>query len=219
MGDKMKVSAIGYNVYNQNKCQKPLNFTGYYDVILEGARTPIKNLDYAQYLFGNLINEIDKDVLIKKGRFFDGIKQIFKAKGLVECFKTLKFSSDNCFSMKDFAKSVENSEILPIASQHGSIMDIINYGKGLKNFHMGFCSGLKRGSIEFYTDKKGDLFVDQCYGSNFMSTGFYSDAGTKKVEVYSYAGVKPEKTFYNKDGSKPFFKNWFLGGTAVEAIY
>lgn len=215
----MKISAIGNNVFYSNRTTYSPNFTGYYDVVLNGTKDSVKNIDNVEYLFGELIKEIDKDVFINKSAFFEKIKQIFKVGGLKGIFETLKKTSNNDILIDKVVKKAKNQGVVPIADSHGSIMDIISYGGNEKDIRLGFSAGLKKGNIEFYVDKKGDLFMDRSYGKKFVSTGFYSDTGTKKVEVTSYAGGKPDKIYYNKDGSKPFFKNWLLGGTPVEGMY
>ena len=98
---------------------------------------------------------------------------------------------------------------MSLSLQEDEILDIVNYSGSPEDMRIGFLSDKEKGGIEFYTDKKGDLFVEQTYDRNFLNRGFYSDTGSKKIEIESYAGGKPNRTYYNKDGSKPFFKNLF----------
>lgn len=195
------------------------NFQGYSEVLREGARTSVKSLKQAENLFGDLIGEINQDVMITKSPFFGAIKDIFTGRGLKGLFAVLGSSTDSSIMVDELIQSVRKENLVSIAKQRSSIFDVTCYGKKPYDVHLGFGAGLKKSYIEFYTNKKGDIFVDRTYGNNFVSTGFYPDSGTKKVEIEAYGNSSAERTFYNKDGSKPFFKNWFLGGTAVEPIY
>ena len=215
---KMKVNSInssisaGYKVTNNS-------FTGYYDVLREGAQKPIADLKQAQYLFEDLIMEIELDNSIKKNQFFYTVKNLCANIRLRELFnKFIKSEQDNSL-VRNLLDILKNKNIVSIANDKFSVFDIISLSGTPKDIHLGFGAGKRKGYIEFYTDKKGDVFVDRSYGKDFFTRGFYSDAGTKKVDISSYAGGSPEKTYYNKDGSKPFFKNLFLGGTPTEGIY
>ena len=213
----MKVFALN-PVHSTNKKYTP-SFNGYYEVLREGARSSVKNLNEADILIGNLIEEIEKDSNIAKEPFFYGIKKILVNDGLKGLFETITKKPGRYLIIEDILELAKKEDIIPIAKQRGRVLDITSYGSKPHDVHLDFAAGLRKGFIEFYTNKKGDIFVDRTYGDNFVSTGFYSDAGTKKVEVVAYGSTSPERTYYNKDGTKPFFKNWILGGTPVEPIY
>jgi len=214
----MKVYALNSFNSRPNNNYAP-NFNGYNEVLREGARTTVKSLKEAETLFGDLLTEINQDVMITKYPFFDAIKNIFDGRGLKGLFGILGNSSDSNIMVEKLIQTARKEEVVSVAKQRSSIFDLICYGKKPKDFHLGFCSGTKKSYIEFYSDKKGDIFVERTYGKDYVNTGFYSDTGTKKVEIVSYGDTAPDKTFYNKDGTKPFFKNWFLGGPAIEPIY
>lgn len=214
----MKVSALNTVNTGNNRKYNP-SFNGYYEVLREGARTSVKNLKEADMLFGDLIKEIDNDAQIVKEPLFKTLKSIFNEGGLKGLFEEITKKSAPRLMIEDMLELVKKEEVISVARNKGHVFDVVSYGGKPKDVRLGFASGLKKGYIEFYTNKKGDIFVDRAYGDNFVSTGFYSDAGTKKVEVEAFGSSKPDKTYYNKDGSKPFFKNWFLGGTPVEPIY
>ena len=214
----MNVSSV--NCFNsQVSCVKQPAFTGYYDVLKNGTKASVKTLKEAENLFGELISEIDKDVMITKTPFFDTIKNIFSERGLKGLFGILSQSTDSNCKVENLVKTVRNENIVQVAKQRGDVLDVTSYSSEPHDIHLGFGAGLKKGYIEFYADKKGNLFVDRTYGDDFISTGLYSDTGTKKVETISYGGGKPDTTYYNKDGTKPFFKNWLFGGTSVEPIF
>lgn len=77
----------------------------------------------------------------------------------------------------------------------------------------------KMNSVELYLDKKGDLTVEQQHGETNVITHFHSLTGHKKLVIESYGDGKPESTYYNKDGTKAFWKNFFYGGVPTEGIY
>ena len=214
----MNVSSVNYFNSPINYTKQPA-FTGYYDVLRNGARTSIKTLQEAEYLFGNLIIEIDKDAMITKTTFFDIIKKIFHKRGLNGLFEILSKSTDSNWTVENLVKTAKKENVVHIAKQRGDVLDVTSYSSEPYDIRLGFSAGLKKGHIDFYTDKHGNLFVDRTYGDDFVSTGLYSDTGTKKVETISYGGGKPDTTYYNKDGTKPFFKNWLFGGTSVEPIF
>lgn len=215
----MKVYTLNYPAcsYANNRYQQ--NFNGYHDVIGKAMRTPVKDTKNAQEVFTDLINEIHNDKSINKTNFFKTVYDLFKQNGLIGLFSELKKAPNKDSYTECMLEYARKNNVLPLAKDENEIFDIVSYSGSADDIHLGFLAGKEKGGIEFYTDKKGDLFVEQTHDRNFLNTGFYSDTGTKKVEVTSYAGGKPDKTFYNKDGSKPFFKNWFLGGTPVEGIY
>ena len=213
----MKIDAVnGLNVYS---AKKNTYFTGYTEALKFEAKSPVKTLKNAEGLFGELINEISMDAQITKTPFFATIKNIFEERGLKGLFGILGKSTDSNISVENLIKKVREENAVSVAKEKGSILDIVSYGSKPHDVHVGFSAGLRKNYIEFYTNKKGDIFVEQTSGNDYINTGFYSDTGTKKLEIESYAGGKPDKTYYNKDGSKPFFKNWLFGGTPVEPIY
>lgn len=213
----MKIGSINpYSVYSNR--QNP-TFNGYYEVMREGAKTSVKNLEHAQRLFGDLMTEIDQDVQMTKTPFFNVIKTIFDKKGLKGLFGILTKPADQYAHTEGLLLKVKEDNVVPIVVNRGHVLDITSFSDKPHDIHLGFSAGIRKGFIEFSSDKKGNIFVERGYGDNYNYTGFYADTGTKKVEVESYAGGLLERTYYNKDGSKPFFKNWFLGGVAVEPIY
>lgn len=213
----MNVTAVNsVSVYSGNK---PPSFNGYYEVVSNGAKSSIDNLKFAENLFGNLVSEIEWDPQIIKTQFFSVMKKLFLKRGLKGMFNVLAQTADSNLVIHDTMQKVRKDNIVSVAStKNGHLLDITSYSSKPYDVHLGFSSG-KKGYIEFYTNKKGEIFVERTYGDEYVNTGFYSDTGTKKVEIESFAGGSPEKTFYNRDGSKPFFKNWLWGGPAVEPIY
>lgn len=215
----MRISGISNSNFLSGNKTVNNNFTGYYDILRDGAKHPVENLEHAENIFNNLIIEIDLDKLFLKNQFFDAIKNVCNNSGLRGLFsKFIKSDNENPV-IGYIIDSLKNNNIISIANNKNSSFDIISLSGKSKDIHLGFSAGKRKGYIEFYTDKKGDFFVDRTYGKDFFSRGFYSDTGTKKVDISSYEGGSPEKTYYNKDGSKPFFKNLFLGGTPVEGVY
>lgn len=74
-------------------------------------------------------------------------------------------------------------------------------------------------SVELYLDKVGDVTVEQQYGERSLITHFYSLTGHKKLTVDSFSECKPDVTYFHKNGTKNFWKNFFIGGTPVEPIF
>ena len=213
----MKIFALnGLNI--SDRSAKP-NFCGYYDAIKVAARTPVKDVKVAEDLFQKLITEIDSDKQIVKNQYFQPLKKLYEMVGLKGLFFALKGVSENDSLIGSMIKMVKNGDFVSAAKNHSSVLEVFSFSGKLKDIRIGFLAGSRKGHLEFYLDKKGDLFVDRSYDKELFSSGFYSDTGTKKIEIESYSGGKPDTTYYNKDGSKSFFKNWLWGGTPTEGIF
>ena len=214
----MKVYGINPK-FSANEKNKNYSFTGYYDILRETAKTPVKDLKHAQGIFNGLISGIETDNTIVKNQFFDAVKNLCNNTALKDIFNKLIKSEKENSAISYIMKSLRDFRIVSVANDNSSVLDIISLSGKSNDIRIGFGAGKRKGYIEFYTDKKGDVFVDRSYGKSFYSRGFYTETGTKKVDISIYEGGSPEKTYYNKDGSKPFFKNLFLGGTPTEGIY
>ena len=77
--------------------------------------------------------------------------------------------------------------------------------------HFTFHNPERKGShIEFYLDKEDDFVIDRLYSIDYgHNTSFYPGLGMKRDNRYN-PFVSNTATYYNKDGSKNFFKN-FIG--------
>ena len=216
----MKVSAISFYAFGpkDNKKYNP-NFNGYYDVLATGMSMPMTKFKDAEEIFGKLIKEIEADKNIIKTNYFKPIVEVYENMGLPNLFKMLIKSYNSDEMVQRIVNYVRNWNILSLAKHEDSIFDVVSYSGKAKDIRLGFGAGKEKGGIEFFTDKKGDFFVEQSHNHDFFSTGFYSNTGTVKVEVKSSYGGLPERTYYNKDGSKPFLKNWLFGGTPVDGTF
>lgn len=184
-------------------------FTSYNEVISKSMRTPVTSLKNAEDVFQKLITEINNDETVQKSKFFNTLNRLYKHNGLKGLFIELKQSPHRDSYTECMLQYAREKNVVKLAKQEDEILDIVNYSGSPEDMRIGFLSDKEKGGIEFYTDTKGDLFVEQTYDRNFLNRGFYSDTGSKKIEIESYAGGKPNRTYYNKDGSKPFFKNLF----------
>ena len=195
-----------------------LQFTSYNEVISKSMRTPVTSLKNAEDVFQKLITEINNDETVQKSNFFNTLNRLYKHNGLKGLFKELKQSPHRDSYTECMLQYARENNVVNLAKKDNEVLDIINYSGSSDDMRIGFLSDKEKGGIEFYTDKKGDLFVEQTYDRNFLNRGFYSDTGSKKIEIESYAGGTPNRTYYNKDGSKPFFKNLFLGGIPTKGM-
>ena len=216
----MKVAALNYFNPAGNNCSKNKpHFDGSYEVIVSKLKSPVTNYKQAQDVFGKLICEMGQDNTIRKTNFFDTIQTLFDEKGLKGLFSSLKNigKKDNTYTgcMMHY---VRENGILNLAKDEKGSLSLVNLSGNPQDIRFGFSAGPTVGGFEFYTDRQGDLFVEQIRPGNILSTGFYSDTGTKKI-VLKTNGFETERTYYNKDGSKPFFKNLFLGGVTVKGFY
>lgn len=213
----MKINASN-NVISPNTNSYHPQFTSYNEVIGKSIRTPVTSLKNAEDVFQKLITEINNDETVQKSNFFNTLNRLYKHNGLKGLFKELKQSPHRDSYTECMLQYARENNVVNLAKKDDEVLDIISYSGSSDDMRVGFLSDKEKGGIEFYTDKKGDLFVEQTYDRNFLNRGFYSDTGSKKIEIESYAGGTPNRTYYNKDGSKPFFKNLFLGGIPTKGM-
>lgn len=215
----MKINASFQYSCNPKQIKKyDPKFNGYSEVINTAMSMPMtKSLD-AEGIFGKLIKEIDIDKSIKKTNYFKPINDIFERIGFKNLLKVLTKGYKEDKTVEAITNYMKKWNALPLAKEDNDIFKLITYSGKIKDIRLSFNPIKETGGIEFFNDRKGRLFVEQNYKNNFFSTGFYSDTGTIKETIESFAGELPERTFYNKDGSKPFFLNFLFGGTPVNGM-
>ena len=217
--------------YNSANNSDSVSFKSMYSESLTAlASKNYNNFSEAEMVFGKMLETIMNDLSINKSPFFDNIYSLYKQIGLKDLFNLLT-SPRSIKPIESIIKRSEELDSVVLAkSSEEPIFQLYNLGrkgffqneKNPRDIRLCFVKEKKSSPhsyLEYRTDKKNDLFLDQTYGKSYISTGFYSSNGAKKVETDIYDGGKPDTTFYNPDGTKPFFKNWFFGGTPTEGAY
>ena len=235
----MKVNAISFSAINNisetknNKristiSKDKIQFTGFEKTISDASRKTFKNDSEVEETFKQIFNAILKDSNIIKEASFNIIIDTYKQEG----FRGLMNELWKAYTSDNFIPLINSSEghILNLAQKDDKpVVELINYGRhgfwnaindteyATRDVRLSFSYG--KNSIEFYLDKKGDCSLLQNYEKTSIYSGYYKSTGNKKFQTEHYSECRPETTYYNKDGSKAFFKNWFYGGPAIEPIF
>ena len=211
--------------------QKPdsLSFTGYASSLEAMAKAKLNRESHVENYFSKIADAIWADKSIAKSPILFEMHDMYKKRGL----RGILLEFWKAYPSKEFkdivAKSEENQVLKLAVKDNESIVKLVNWGRH------GFWNGIfnnqeaprdirvvfanKKNSVELYVDKKGDLAVEQLHDKYHIFTCFHALTGHKKMTAEYYSEGKPYYTYYNKDGSKSFWKNFFNGGTPVEPIY
>lgn len=107
--------------------------------------------------------------------------------------------------------------------KHGFWNNILNRKEAPNDIRLLFSNGAKtapkRKAVELCVNKKGDLMVSQQNNEYEVITTYYPLTGHRKSTVETYGECSPYRVYYNKDGTKAFWKNILSGGVQIEPIY
>ena len=232
-----KISKVDQNSQRMNKAsemadsfQKTISFGNFQTMVTEIADKKIKNLNGLEHSFNSLMKEIISDAKIEKTPYFSYLEAGFKESGFSGLLRNLRMPKSTPKINTLVEKSSENELVL--AKLDGEpVLSLFNFGRygfwesesSTRDMRLIFSNAEKildkEARVEFTMNKKGQYSVFQRTGQNFIDTVYYPTTGNIRRETYCYAGGKPDTTYYNEDGSKAFFENWFYGGTPTEPIY
>ena len=193
-----------------------VSFCGYGTVIKKVATTIYKTDSEVENAFIKLFNTIKEDNTIYKTPHFDSLDEIYQKGGfrgmLNEIWKTNPQDT-----AKKLLKASEDKNIILATKNDEPILELVNWGKfgfsknNPNETKIAFWDGKQDNMVEFCLNKKGECTLSQTYGDSVLYTEYYS-TGNRKVQTHQFGSCMPERTFYNKDGSKAFWKNFFRGG-------
>ena len=202
--------------------QKPDSYT------FTGAFKSFSHENSFEKPFDELLQIIINSNKYTKSEHFNDFLEVYNKKGLYGTLRTLWQATPIEKIAKTVSKHPQETLILA-KTNNQSVLEIFNWGKhGFFNSifetksapnDVRLLFSKNKTTLEFSLDKKGDLTVSRNVGDNFYTTTYYKETGTKKSETVQYGSFKPETTYYNKDGSKAFWKNFIYGGTPTEPIY
>lgn len=212
---------------SNNNSKDKLTFTGFDSVLKKAVTADYSRESLVYPEFDNIIKSVLENNNIVKEKYFQHLSSLYEKKGLYGVLKSLW----ETYPTTKIAESVSllNQENLILAKRYNlPVIEIFKWGKH------GFFNSLTNSRtapndvrlsfmnqdnlIEYTLNKNGELVVHRKIGDKTITTTYHKVTGHRKEEVI-HNGGKPEVTYYNKDGSKPFWKNFLFGGTPTEAIY
>ena len=225
-----RVSCVSNNLYvknnSSNGINKPVaksasydcfNFTGArsYDILLKHA-VQSKYVNQTQIIdsFEILFNALKNASRMNKHQDFELLADLFSKTNVYEFFRTLATAKQDSAVGKMVSKAADEAIVL-FGTKDEPFLDMFNWGfrksKGTNDVVLTFY-GIDKSNIEFGLNKKGGWKISQYDGENSIITEFYKDTGTAEKITVQYKDYAPESTFYDKDGKKPFWKNFLRGG-------
>ena len=210
------------NKLNNTKCSNVNNnsfqpcFTGYERILQNSVKNVLNNDIEVEKTFCNLFVELADDNIIKQSAYYD-VARMYTKKG----FRSLLYEFWKSNPVDCLKKYLKN-ETINIAEKDGKpIFQLVHlykfgFSKDSPNdVKFVFLNPKNGSSIQYGLNKKGELEVWQNDSVKTAITTYHMISGNKKCVVEQALGGNPETTYYNKDGSKAFFKNLFWGGVAI----
>ena len=205
------------------------SFTGleHYEKALVGAiRSDFKNENSVTYTFTNLFKEIINTHFITKSKEFEELSGMFEKMGLRSVLNSL-WSAYPPQNVLNIINKAENGNIVLASHKDKPILELYNLGRhgffnaladskdATREVGLRFSNPKQSISADINFEKDGGLHICIRDKRKTITSGFYKETGNRKYETSQYEDAKPETTYYKKDGSESFWKNWFYGGTAV----
>jgi len=229
----MKINALSnfYQAYscNSNKTnnsaikQKNIAFNGYKETLAGAITTEVKDTKTAKDLFDTLFKEVNEEPSIHRNPIFYEMEKVYKKSGFKGLLEELRQPKDDNGIIAQTLNNKEENFIQAITQYGQPLFELFNFGRfghaknAPSDIRVIFRDQNQRGNIEFNLGKNLNLNVARCNEHGSIDTEYYTTTGTPKVVIKSEQGSQ-ERTFFNEDGSKPFFKNWLLGGSTT-SIY
>lgn len=226
-----------FNVQYDNKTLKydsfhksSVSFGALQTTVTELVKKRYNNLDEIEEVFNTLIKELIKDKTIKRNTNLAYLIRSYKKSGFRGLLENLRMPNSTSDINALVDKSADNGLELAKFGEEPLLM-LLNFGRhGLfdgptstRDMRLLFSNGEKlkdkNAIMEFTMGKKGNYRISQRSGEDYVETVYYASTGNKKSETVCYGKGNPSTTYYNKDGSIDFFKNWFVGGTPIVPIY
>ena len=193
----MKIQSISFCIpknnrktnVNSTKLNNHTSFKGsYYSTYKEALNTNLNRYSEATSLFKRLVNAAKTENGLFKGTFYN-----FLEKGPKEALKLAESSS----------KYQEN---LLTSTSHKS--PLITMESGVISFHHPEYGEFGNGNISFWLSKNNDLNVSR--PKNYRK--FYENGCIKEsYDKYEDGSGIYNHEYFDRDGSKPFLKNFLLG--------
>ncbi len=233
--ENMQIQAINSGCYNTKinadklsaakNCQPLQNnadsvsFCGYSKVLSTVASSMYKNDTEVENAFAKLFKSLKEDKTISKiFPKFDAMDEIYENGGFRGLLNEIWKTNPQEIT-KNLLKGSETDNVVLASKGEKPVLELVNWGKfgfsqnNPNNVMISFSDGKSRNVVEFCLNKKGDCTISQQNGEAMHYTEYYQSTGNRKFQTYQFSDCMPERTFFNKDGSKAFWKNFFRGGT------
>ena len=230
----MKVSGVsyaqplyaGYGNCSVSSAAKPNNvkkdsfqpaFKGFERTLKQAVKNVLENDTEVEKTFSNLFNEIKDGECITKTPEYYEIADVYNKHG----FRGLLYELWKSNPQPNLKKYLQNDVIDLAKKGNKSVFQVIHlykfgFSKNAPNdVKLVFMNPKNDVSIEYSLNKKGELHVWQTDDNQSAITTYHLTTGNKKCTVEHSYNCNPETTYYNKDGSKAFWKNIFWGGVAI----
>ena len=229
----MEISKIGYNqplytarvgnAYKKRNCFVSHNdsfqcsFKGYDKALSHAVRNILNNDVEVEKTFINLFSELSKSDDIVKTPEYCGIADVYNARG----FRGLLYELWKANPIDSLKKYLIDGTVDLATKDNKPVFQLIHFDKfgysknSPNNVTLIFTDPKDKYSIQYGLNKKGELDVWQSGDDQTVITWYHLATGNRKCEVVQPKDGYSETTYYNKDGSKDFIKNFFRGGVAI----
>lgn len=205
---------------NTNKLETAVdtvNFTGTgsYDILLSHAvKKNYINTNQLKDSFEVLFNAVRSATRIQKENGFEILSDLLKKSGIDGLFNALAKEPPNT-EIGRLANSADQKSIALAGSKEHPFLDLFSWGKRKSNktndIRITFY-GIDKSNIEFGLNKKGGWIISQHFDNQTIIKEFYKDTGTVSKITTQQKDANPETIYFDKNGKRPFWKNFFRGG-------
>ncbi len=230
----IKTNKLNTNSQNRNtnisanitkSIQPTPTFCGYKSIIIANSKRTILRTEDLKQMFSDIFNLIDKNADIKKTDYFYTIKDLFKQKGLRATLAQLgdpnqkgalgKFVAD----AREYDLTLASDNSKPIFFIHsngpyGLLNTLADTKTAQRQIILHFQDPSNQYQLGFSLTKNGEFELRKCNDTYNSYTSYHKTGNRKKETIQNHLG-NPDTTYYNKDGSKSFFKNLLFGGEAT----
>lgn len=194
-----------------------VSFKGYDKVLNQAVRNFLNTDVEVEKTFINLFGELAKSPDIEKTSKYFGIADAYAKYG----FRGLLYEFWKSNPVDCLKKYLVNGTIDLAKKDNKPIFQLIHFDKfgysknSPNDVKLVFSDPQEKLFIQYGLNKKGELDIWQTNEEQTVITSYHLATGNKKCEVIQPKDGYAETTYYNKDGSKSFWKNFFRGGVAI----
>jgi hypothetical protein len=194
-----------------------LSFKGYDKVLRQATKSFLLKDNQVESTFANLFREVLSSDNINKTQGFYDVEDVYYSHG----FRGLLYELWKANPIEKLSKYLKHGTINLATQDDKPIFQLVHFDKFGFSKHspndvkLVFTDPKEKYSIQYGLNEKGELDIWQTNDDQTVITRYHISTGNRKCEVFQPKDGNPETTYYNKDGSKAFFKNLFRGGVAI----
>ncbi len=209
-----------------------VTFTCYQNSLALGVHTILNHENQAEKFFDMIFTDLLKASYLKSSDKLDEIAKLHKSKGMFGVLTEFWRPVSNNSVIKELVKKAEEKNvILARTKENKPLLEVHNWGRNgfwnaltdnadaTRDVRLVFNYPNTVSSVEFGLDKKGRLNVLQYKNGSAVFTKFHRSTGHRMQQTFHSDTGNPEVYYYNKDGSKNWFKNWIQGGTIIPSMW